>query len=133
MSLSRKHLCFITAFLIGAGFLASPAVGQSQELDIAPFARRCCVTDHNLIPQIAFDYTSPNQLNGNATRTADGRYIYGLQWSEARDIKEVVVRFRPGSAPAKASVESGLLTGLTLRPRCRRSKTRNQIPGKGSG
>ena len=105
MSLSRKHLCFITAFLIGAGFLASPAVGQSQELDIAPFARRCCVTDHNLIPQIAFDYTSPNQLNGNATRTADGRYIYGLQWSEARDIKEVVVRFRPGSAPAKASVE----------------------------
>ncbi len=105
MNLFRGHLLLITAAWIGSAFLSSFALGQTQNLDIAPFARRCCVTDHNLIPQIAFDYTSRDQLNGNASRTTDGRYIYGLQWSEARDIQEIVVRFRPGSTPVKATVE----------------------------
>ena len=40
-----------------------------------------------------------------AERAADGRYVYGLQWAEERDIREVQVQFRAGSSPQPAVLE----------------------------
>lgn len=86
-------------------FGSDSAGDQSGEMDIAPFARRCCLADHNFVWQVAFDYGAGEQAGNNAARATDGRYIYGLQWAEARDIREIAVHFRPGSVPEKATVE----------------------------
>jgi hypothetical protein len=80
------------------------ASGQSVDFDIAPFARRCCVEDRH-VSQLAFDYGEADRAGTEADRAADGKYIYGLQWAEERDIKEVRLRFAPGSLPVNATVE----------------------------
>ncbi len=74
-----------------AGLLTPWAWGETPFLDIAPFALRCCVRDQHT-SQVAFDYQEARSAGQNAERAADGRYIYGLQWAEERDIREVRVR-----------------------------------------
>ncbi len=74
-----------------AGLLTSLAWSETPFLDIAPFALRCCVKDQHT-SQVAFDYHEARSVGQNAERTADGRYVYGLQWAEERDIREVRVR-----------------------------------------
>ncbi|HMD86503.1 MAG TPA: hypothetical protein VKO18_17585 [Terriglobia bacterium] len=90
-------LCF-------AGLWTSWASGQTPFLDIAPFARRCCVKDQNK-SQVAFDYGEARSAGQNAERAADGRYIYGLQWAEERDIREVRVSAQAGGGGARGEVE----------------------------
>ena len=74
-----------------AVLLTSAALASTPFLDIAPFALRCCVRDQHT-SQVAFDYREARSAGKNAGRAADGRYIYGLQWAEERDIREVRVR-----------------------------------------
>ena len=83
----------------------NPSTGatSSELFDVAPFGRRC-VADRNL-GQVLFDYEAANQSGLAGERLADGRYIYGLQWAEERDISEVRVLFGPGSTPVGATVE----------------------------
>ncbi len=69
--------------------------GQSAEFDVAPFARRCCVEDR-LTTQTEFNYTEAEHAPQDAEKASNGHYIYGLQWGEARDIREVIVRSRHG-------------------------------------
>lgn len=88
----------ITAIVLASGFAVS------EDFDIAPFARRCCVADTHAL-QVAFDYVQARRASKDAEKAADGRYIYGLQWAEERDIKEVRVNFRKAGAPPEASVE----------------------------
>ncbi|MGA2628711.1 MAG: hypothetical protein ABSG54_00735 [Terriglobia bacterium] len=90
---------FVLLFIV-AGSVAAPA-GQ---LDIAPFARRCCVADKHTL-QIAVDYEAAQRSSPDAEKAADGRFIYGLQWAEERDIKEVVVRARGANPTPEAAVE----------------------------
>jgi hypothetical protein len=90
-------LSALASFLPGAS-------AQPTEFDIAPFARRCCVADRHLA-QVALDLDEAQHAGTKAQRAADGRYIYGLQWAEERDIKEVLVRHRAGSRPQPATVE----------------------------
>jgi len=79
--------------------LTSSAFAEAPYFDIAPSARRCCVRDRNT-SQVAFDYEEARNAGQNAERAADGRYIYGLQWAEERDITEVRVQTQPGSTTA---------------------------------
>ncbi len=72
--------------------------------DMAPFARRCCVEDRHT-SQVEFDYQEARRAGMAAEKAADGRYIYGLQWAEERDINEVRIRFRARSQPQPAVVE----------------------------
>ncbi len=83
----------------------APVGLQSATLfDIAPFARRCCVEDRHA-SQVEFDYQEARHAGTAAEKAADGRYIYGLQWAEERDISEVRVRFRASSPSRPATVE----------------------------
>src|SRR5690349_722846 len=89
------HLCggsLLLAFLVPAG------VPGAAPFDIAPFARRCCVEERHT-SQVAFDYPEARRAGTGAEKAGDGRYIYGLQWAEERDISEIRVRFRAGSPP----------------------------------
>ena len=79
---------------------------ETGGLDIAPFARRCCVQDQHT-SQVAFDYEEARTAGQNAERAADGHYIYGLQWAEERDVKEIRVRVRAGNVAPRA--ERGIL------------------------
>jgi len=96
-----RRLIFACCF---AGILTSSAWAETPSLDIAPFAKRCCVRDQHTA-QVAFDYDEARSAGQNAERAADGRYIYGLQWAEERDIREVLVRVRAGSKPPQADLE----------------------------
>ena len=87
-----------------AGILTSAARAETPSLDIAPFAKRCCVLDQHT-SQVAFDYDEARSAGQNAERAADGRYIYGLQWAEERDIREVRVRVRADSQAPRAELE----------------------------
>jgi hypothetical protein len=87
-----------------AGFLTSLAWGETPFLDIAPFALRCCVRDQHT-SQVAFDYHEARSAGQNAERAADGRYIYGLQWAEERDIREVWVRGGAGGNLPRGELE----------------------------
>ena len=72
--------------LLAALLLASAA--PAQRLDLAAFARPCCAQDvHRL--QTTFDYAHPRGV----VPAPDGRWIYGLQWAEERDLFEVAGRF----------------------------------------
>jgi len=106
-----RSFCLITrhlsaVFLLCAGLFASPAstrpAAGSAALDIAPFAKRCCVDDKHT-SQLEFDYDVARQAGANAQEAADGRYIYGLQWTEERDISEV--RFHRTREAAKFEVQ----------------------------
>lgn len=68
--------CFAVIFLIAMLTLLSPH-GRGAELNIAPFARRCCVEDR-LTTQTEFSYVEAQHAPRDAERTSDGRYVYGL-------------------------------------------------------
>lgn len=87
-----------------AGILTASGFAEIPGLDIAPFGKRCCVQDQNT-SQVAFDYEEARIAGQNAERTADGRYVYGVQWAEERDIREVRVRVRAGSHAPQADLE----------------------------
>ena len=74
------------------------------DLDIVPFARHCCVTDGHS-SQVAFEYNKVQRAGIEVEKAADGRFIYGLQWSEERDIKEVRARFREGNNRQLVSIQ----------------------------
>ncbi len=93
-------LAFCYAVAASLPFLSA----QSVDFDIAPFARRCCVADRH-VSQVAFDYDEAQNASRDTEKASDGRYIYGLQWAEERDIKEVRAHFPAGSQPAQAAVE----------------------------
>jgi len=82
----------------------SHAFPQGEDLDIAPFARRCCVADRHTLP-VAFDYGEAQRAGHDAEKSPDGRYLYGLQWAEERDVREVTVRLRAGSVVQEAMVQ----------------------------
>jgi len=85
--------------------LLAPAGLDAEALfDLAPFARRCCVEDRHT-SQVEFDYQEARRTGAEAEKAADGRYIYGLQWAEERDISDVRVHFRAGSQPQPAVFE----------------------------
>lgn len=81
-----------------------PACRRRSELDVARFAKRCCVANR-LSTQTEFDYAEAQRAPQDAERAPDGRYIYGLQWAEARDVREVTVRFQSGYHPASGALE----------------------------
>jgi hypothetical protein len=81
-----------------------PSRGRSMQFDIAPFALRCCVTDQHT-SQVEFDYAEAEHAPKGAERTADGHYVYGLQWAEARDVKEVRVYSQAGNPQEKGILE----------------------------
>jgi hypothetical protein len=96
-----SHLCWCSLVII----LLTPALARPAEFfDIAPFARRCCVEDRHTL-QVEFDYREARRAGLAAEKAGTGRYVYGLQWAEERDIREVQVRFRAGSPPPPAVLE----------------------------
>ena len=114
---------------------ARSASAQTADFDIAPFGRRCCVEDRH-VSQLTFDHAEAERAGSQAERAADGRYIYGLQWAEPRDIREVRVRFKPGSVAEKATVEYWYhdLALASSTPKCPTYLTiRGMILGRGSG
>ena len=76
----------------------------ATDFDIAPFARRCCTAERHTSP-VAFDYVEAQRAGSEAEKSADGRYVYGLQWAEERDIKELRVHFCAGHQPQPATVQ----------------------------
>jgi hypothetical protein len=76
----------------------------ADDIDIAPFARRCCAADRHTA-QVAFDYAEGQRAAVEAEKSADGRYLYGLQWAEERDIKEVRIHFLAGHEVQPATVQ----------------------------
>ena len=83
---------------------ARGACAAERPFDIAPFARRCCLEDQFRL-QVAFDYAENERAGPNAERAPDGRYIYGLQWAEERDIKQVLLHFEASPEPTKFAVQ----------------------------
>lgn len=73
--------------------LIAPDQSPGAQFDVAPFAKRCCVTGRHG-GQVWFDYADAEHAVGDAERGRDGHYVYGLQWAEERDIKEIRVHFR---------------------------------------
>lgn len=78
--------------------------GPITKLDIAPFAKRCGKEDR-LTSQTEFNYVEAEDAPRDAERAANGHYVYGLQWEEARDIQEVVVHFLHGSEMQQGTLE----------------------------
>lgn len=104
MIIRRLHVvCWSLLALVGP-CVGQRAAAQNSDFDVAAFARRCCVEDRHIV-QVVFDFPEAENAGSRAEGASDGRYIYGLQWTEPRDIKEVAVRFRPDSVPEKATVE----------------------------
>jgi hypothetical protein len=90
-----NRLRLVTASVIALIPLAKvPAI--ALDFDIAPFARRCCLADGHT-SQVAFDYDLARRAGTEAEKAVDGHYVYGLQWAEERDIKEVRVHFLAGN------------------------------------
>src|SRR5436309_9408756 len=87
----------ILAIVSAAGSLRT-AAASGADFDIAPFAKRCCVSDQHTSP-LEFDYDEARSAGPDAEKAADGRYVYGLQWTEERDITEA--RFHHTQAPGK--------------------------------
>jgi len=89
--------CAVMTLGVGVRALAA-------DFDIAPFARRCCAAERHT-SQVTFDYAEAQGAAGEAEKSADGRYIYGLQWAEERDIAELRVQFRAGHEVQPATVQ----------------------------
>jgi len=87
-----------------AGILTSSALAETPGLDIATFGKRCCVKDQHA-SQVAFDYEEAMTAGQNAERAVDGHYIYGVQWAEERDIREVRVRVQARNIAPPAEVQ----------------------------
>ncbi len=79
---------------------AATAPARAERLDLAPFARPCCSQDDYRL-QTAFDYRHPRGV----VQAPDGRYIYGLQWAEERDLFEIAVEFRSPYEARNAGVQ----------------------------
>jgi len=93
-------VAFVAAIvaIVSAVGLSPAAAASGVDFDIAPFARRCCVSDRHTTT-LEFDYDEARNAGADAQQTADGRYVYGLQWTEERDISEV--RFHYKQDPGK--------------------------------
>ncbi|HEV2492481.1 MAG TPA: hypothetical protein VG204_05355 [Terriglobia bacterium] len=85
-------------------FLAPPLIRSAEPFDIAPFARRCCAADRHT-SQVEFDYQEARRARTAAEKASDGRYIYGLQWAEERDVDQLRVRFRKSAPASPAEVQ----------------------------
>ena len=92
---------FLAICLAGA---TVPDLSGAELFDIAPFARRCCAADRNVLP-LAFDYEEARHAGTAAERRPDVSFIYGLQWAEERDIREVRVQFHAGASSQEAVLE----------------------------
>ena len=90
----------MTARLVLPLCLVACAAWGSERFDIAPFARPCCSRDTNRL-QTTFDYAHPRGL----VRAGDGRGIYGLEWTEERDLFEIAVHFAASYDGRRAAVE----------------------------
>src|SRR5437667_2145557 len=100
MRLRIVVVAIVAIFSAASSLRAAAASGA--DFDIAPFARRCCVSDRHTSP-LEFDYDGARSTGADAQQTADGRYAYGLQWTEERDITEV--RFHHTQAPGKFELQ----------------------------
>src|SRR5215831_17435035 len=76
---------------------------QAQYFDIAPFARRCCLSDEHKL-QVAFDYNYARRASQGFEKSSD-RFICGLQWAEERDVASVHIRFATPLATEKLSIQ----------------------------
>lgn len=77
-------------FSLAAGLCLAVSPGfAADRLDLALFARPCCARDDFRL-QTTFDYGHPPGV----VRASDGRFLYGLQWAEERDLFEIAVSFR---------------------------------------
>ncbi len=65
------------------------AAATADVLDIAPFAHPCCVSDR-WTGQTRLEYKTPPGLQ----QAGEGRWVYGLQWAEERDVETVLVHLR---------------------------------------
>ncbi len=108
---------------------APTGAASSNLFDIAPLGRRC-VADRNTL-QVAFDYEAANRTGFVAERVSEGRYLYGLQWAEERDITEVRIGFRPGSALVEAIIEYWFGTWPFPPPRMPSIEDPNDDPWQG--
>jgi hypothetical protein len=104
LRIKRSHITSWGLVLFLTPLIVQAVPDQSVDLDIAPFARRCCVEDRH-VSQVTYDYPEAERARSQAERAVNGRYVYGLQWAEQRDVREVRVRFMPGAASDKASIE----------------------------
>jgi hypothetical protein len=85
--------------LLAAGAILIGGV-RAEQLDLALFARPCCSEDlHRL--QTTFDYAHPRGV----VKARDGRWIYGLEWAEERDLFEVVVHFQNSYEATRMAVQ----------------------------
>ena len=76
------------------------AGARAELFDLATAARPCCSGDTYRL-QTTFDYAHPRGV----ARAKDGRWIYGLQWAEERDVEQIRVRFRDGYDSSAVRVE----------------------------
>jgi len=76
---------------------------QAQSFDIAPFARRCCISDEHKLPT-AFDYDYVRFASQGFEKSGD-RFIYGLQWAEERDVESLHIRFASPFVAEKLSIQ----------------------------
>jgi hypothetical protein len=61
---------------------------RAELFDLATAARPCCSEDLYQL-QTTFDY----RHRTGVVQVADGRWMYGLQWAEERDIEQVRLQF----------------------------------------
>lgn len=104
-----KRRCYLKAMVISVGMTRAwrkrsrltallcvfAAQAAGDVLDLSPFARPCCADDR-WTGQTRFEYGTP----AGVRQASGGRWIYGLQWAEERDISTVLVHL---SAPFDSS------------------------------
>ncbi len=76
---------------------------EAQPFDIAPFARRCCISDEHKLP-VAFDYSYARRGSQGFEKSGN-RFVYGLQWAEERDVASVHIRFASPLVTQKLSIQ----------------------------
>jgi hypothetical protein len=84
--------------------MTSAPLTRAGEFDIAPFARRCCAQNQHTA-SVAFDYAQAQPAALEAERARDGRFVYGLEWAEERDIRAVHLEFRAAGDVEPATLE----------------------------
>jgi hypothetical protein len=89
-------------FLLGIMLLTAFDL-QAQSFDIAPFARRCCISDEHKL-QVAFDYGYAHHASQGFEKSGD-RFVYGLQWAEERDVASLHIRFASAFVAEKLSIQ----------------------------
>jgi hypothetical protein len=76
------------------------AAGRAELFDLATVARPCCSEDVYK-GQTTFDYAHPPGV----TQARDGRWVYGLQWAEERDVEQIRLQVRGGYDATTVRVE----------------------------